>query len=374
MKAAVRKITAYGIFVCMLSLAALLVFSDKKDFSENENRYLAKMPAFTWETVRSGVYMDGINDYLADHFPFRDAFVGARTAVLKALGKREINGIFLTDDGSLIEDYATPKNTERIGRIFKSFADKLDGRAGVHLMLVPTAVYVNSDKLPADAPVRNQMDTARRLYEMTGIAPIDCSGLLLQSRDKGELYYRTDHHWTTLGAYVGYQAFCGEMGFEAEPLSEWKAETVTQDFFGTLYSKANDYSLDGDSITIYTRPDDCLSVNYTDTGVVTDSLYNLEYLEKKDKYSLFLDNLHPLIEVTNENVKNGRALVLVKDSYANSIVPFLAHHYERIYVFDTRYYKKGVAAFVEGLDCEVDVVLVYNMNTIDGDLGVGGVY
>lgn len=374
MKAAVRKITAYGIFVCMLSLAALLVFSDKKDFSENENRYLAKMPAFTWETVRSGAYMDVINDYLADHFPFRDAFVGARTAVLKVLGKREINGIFLTDDGSLIEDYAAPKNTERIGRIFKSFADKLDGKAEVHLMLVPTAVYVNSDKLPADAPVRNQMDTARRLYEMTGIAPIDCSGLLLQSRGKGELYYRTDHHWTTLGAYVGYQAFCGEMGFEAEPLSEWKAETVTQDFFGTLYSKANDYSLDGDSITIYTRPDDCLSVNYTDTGVVTDSLYNLEYLEKKDKYSLFLDNLHPLIEVTNENVKNGRALVLVKDSYANSIVPFLAHHYEKIYVFDTRYYKKGVAAFVEGLDCEVDVVLLYNMNTIDGDLGVGGVF
>ena len=109
MKAAVRKITAYGIFVCMLSLAALLVFSDKKDFSENENRYLAKMPALTWEAVRSGEYMDGINDYLADHFPFRDAFVGARTAALKTLGKREVNGIFLIDDGSLIEDYAAPQ-------------------------------------------------------------------------------------------------------------------------------------------------------------------------------------------------------------------------------------------------------------------------
>ncbi len=374
MKAAVRKITVYGIFTCVLGLAALLVLLEKKEFSENENRYLAKMPAFTWEAVRSGDYMDGVNDYLADHFPLRDAFVGARTAVLKALGKREINGIFLVDDGSLIEDYSAPENTERIGRIFKSFAEKLDGKAEVHLMLVPTAVYVNSDKLPANAPVRNQMDTARRLYEMTEIAPIDCSDMLMQSRDEGEIYYRTDHHWTTFGAYVGYKAFCEEMGFEAEALGNWDAEVVTQDFFGTLYSKANDYSLDGDRITIYTRSDDCLSVNYTDTGVVTDSLYNLEYLEKKDKYSLFLDNLHPLIEITNENAQSDRTLVLVKDSYANSMVPFLAHHYERIYVFDTRYYKKGVAAFVEGLDCEVDVVLVYNMNTIDGDLGVGGVY
>ena len=100
----------------------------------------------------------------------------------------------------------------------------------------------------------------------------------------------------------------------------------------------------------------------------------MEYIDKKDKYSLFLDNLHPLIEITNSSSADDRTLVLIKDSYANSIVAFLAHHYKKIYVFDTRYYKEGPAAFIKELDTDTDVVLLYNMNTLDTDLGIRGIY
>ncbi len=356
------------------ALAVLLVVSDKKEFSENENRYLASKPSFSLEAVKSGEYMDNWSDYLSDHFPFRDVFVGTKTGVLKAVGRKKINGVFLTRDGRFIEDYAEPENTQQISNILKKFSDKIKADTRLRLMLVPTAVYVYSDKIPRYAPVRNQMDTAHELYEMTGITPIDCSDKLMQSRFDGELYYRTDHHWTTLGAYVGYQVFCEEMGFEAVPLNEWDFKTVTEEFFGTLYSKVNDYSAVPDSITVYSHPDDELTVKYLDTGVVTDSLYNLEYIDKKDKYSLFLDNLHPLIEITNSSSADDRTLVLIKDSYANSIVAFLAHHYKKIYVFDTRYYKEGPAAFIKELGDDTDVVLLYNMNTLDTDLGIRGIY
>ena len=107
---------------------------------------------------------------------------------------------------------------------------------------------------------------------------------------------------------------------------------------------------------------------------MTDSLYNLEYTEKKDKYSLFLDTLHSLIEITNETAGSDRELALLKDSYANSMVPFLAHHYKKIYVFDTRYYKQGPSAFIKEHPGITDVLILYNMNTLDSDLGIRGIY
>ena len=152
------------------------------------------------------------------------------------------------------------------------------------------------------------------------------------------------------------------------------AETVTAEFYGTIYSKVNDYSHKADSITIYTNPADRLTVDYTDTDEITNTLYNLDYVSQKDKYSLFLNNLHTLIEITNETAESDRELVLIKDSYANSMVPFLAHHYKKIYVFDTRYYKQGPSSFIEEHPSVTDVLLLYNMNTLDTDSGIRGIY
>ena len=151
-------------------------------------------------------------------------------------------------------------------------------------------------------------------------------------------------------------------------------EIAADDFCGTIYSKVNDYSQKGDVITIYRNPSDKLTVFYEDTKETTDSLYNLEYSGKKDKYSLFLNNLHPFIEITNENAESDRELALIKDSYANSMVPFLAHHYKKIYVLDTRYYKLGPSSFIKGHEGVTDVLVLYNLNTVDTDLGIRGIY
>lgn len=370
-----RTLTAGLLAGGVLVLSVTFLLSPKQDFSENENRYLAKFPAFVWEDVKSGQYMEDLSSWFSDHFPFRNFFMGFKADTEIALGKKEINNVYIAENHYLIENYETPVNTERIADTLHKFYEKIDTeKIDTNLMLVPTAIYVHADKLPANAPVMSQMDTAHTIYEKSGIPAIDCSDSLLQAADTEQLYYYTDHHWTTEGAYQGYLAYCEAKELTPVSLDDMQSETVTNEFYGTIYSKVNDYSHKADSITIYTNPVDSLSVNYTDTEEISDSLYNLDYVNQKDKYSLFLNNLHTLIEITNETAESDRELVLIKDSYANSMVPFLAHHYQKIYVFDTRYYKQGPSSFIEEHPGVTDVLLLYNMNTLDSDSGIRGIY
>ncbi|MBQ7944231.1 MAG: hypothetical protein IJ326_09250 [Lachnospiraceae bacterium] len=370
-----RTITAVGLTGAVLVLMIIFFFLPKQEYSEKENRYLATFPEWNWTDVRSGEYMGDVTDYLSDHFPFRDFFMGLKTDAEMAMGKQEINEVYIAEDDYLIEAYQTPANTERIVETLKNFYEKLDTeKLEVNLMLVPTASYVHADKLPQFAPSLSQMETAEIIYEQTGIPAIDCSDRLLEQADTDRLFYKTDHHWTTYGAYQGYLEYCEVKGLTPVALEDLSAETVTTEFYGTIYSKVNDYSRKGDEITIYTNPTDDLTVRYIDTEETSDSLYNMEYLEKKDKYSMFLDNLHTLIEITNENAESEDVLVLIKDSYANSMVPFLTTHYQKIYVFDTRYYKQGPSKFIDEHPEVTDVLLLYNMNTLDTDTGIRGIY
>lgn len=370
----IRKWTVRVLCAGILCLAAALLLSPKKEFSENENRYLEKMPKLTAKTVFDGEYTESLSDWLADHFPMRDFFMGLKTGAELAGGRKEINHIYIGEDGYLIEPYAAPQNTQRIIDTFVSFHEKIKERnVAVSLMLVPTAVTAYEQKLPACAPSSDQMKTAREIWEATDMQVVDCSEKLLAASGE-QLYYRTDHHWTTMGAYCGYLAYCEEKGISPVPLEAFETQTVTDEFAGTLYSKVNDYSHRKDEITIFTNPSDDLTVTYADTGEVSDSLYNFEYLREKDKYSMFLNNIHPLVEIENKKASSDGVLMLIKDSYANSMAPFLAHHYRKIYVFDTRYYKEGPSSFLAEHWEVTDVLLLYNMNTLDGDSGIRGIY
>ena len=186
------------------------------------------------------------------------------------------------------------------------------------------------------------------------------------------LYYRTDHHWTTYGAYVGYKAWCDALG--TQPMDKSMVQnTVSEDFRGTIYSKLNDPYFGTDTIVSWSDPNWDLSVEYSDTEEVTDTPYNSEYLTQKDQYSYFLNNIHPLVTITNHAVSDG-AIAVVKDSYANSFVPFLLNHYHTVYIFDTRYHKGGVSKFINSHEDIKDVLILYNTGTLDKDTGIGGIY
>ena len=186
----------------ILALAIGFFAANKQDFSENENRYLAKLPSPGWEDIKSGAYMQGLSDYASDHFLFRDFFIGLKTKAETALGRKEINGVYIAGDGYLIEAYKSAENTERIAGILKSFAQELEGQEAdtqetegqeprLRLMLVPTAVYVYEDRLPAHVQTKNQMETAEAVYRAAGIVPIDCKARRCWNKNGEPLYYRT---------------------------------------------------------------------------------------------------------------------------------------------------------------------------------------
>lgn len=371
--------TAVVITVITTGLLLLLLILPKKTFSENENRTLKNWPQMTFETIRTGSFMKGLEEYLSDHFPLRDQFMTIRTRTERILGKKEVNGIYFAEKGYLIEAYHTPVHTEKIITQYNKLKKAVNTDADIRLMLVPTAVTVYNALLPEKAPDKghiSQTETIRQIYEAVDIRGIDCLKALSEKAEETEdsLYYRTDHHWTTLGAYQAYKAYCAEVGLQAFPESRYKKTAVTDQFRGTVYSKLNDTTIPGDKIVIYEDPESRLKVMYPDTGLETNTLYAWEYLEKKDKYSMFLNNLHPEIDIENAAAETDRELVLIKDSYANSIVPFLTGHFRKIHVFDTRYYKFGPSSYINEHPEVTDVLILYNMNTIDTDLGIGGIF
>ena len=402
----VGLITAFILCFSVWCLAA-----PKQTFSENENRALASWPVYSFTALKDGSYMSGIQSYLSDHFPLRDPFMTLKTKYEMLTGREEINDIYLAKDGYYIEAYKTPKQQKKIITQFQKLQDAIttDAKANVRLMLVPTAISTYNAKLPSCAPDRGvlrQVDTMNEIYaalpEMQKVdawsalqaaATQEAADRTRASGNAGDaqpvagtgdagsaassaagLYYHTDHHWTTHGAYIGYQAYCEAAGLTAIPEADFQQDCVTTDFHGTIFSKLHDSTVPGDAITLYENPANQLTVSYPDTGEVTDTLYNLDYLTQKDKYSMFLSNLHPLVEITNATADSDRQLVLIKDSYANSMVPFLVQHYQKIYVFDTRYYRFGPSSFINEHPDVTDVLLLYNMNTIDTDLGVGGIF
>ena len=408
-RAEVLTVSLITAFILCFSVWCLV--APKQTFSENENRALASWPVYSFDTLKDGSYMSGIQTYLSDHFPLRDPFMTLKTKYEMLTGREEINDIYLAKDGYYIEAYKTPKQQKKIITQFQKLQDAIttDAKEIVRVMLVPTAISTYNAKLPGSAPDRGvlrQVDTMNEIYaalpnmqkvdawsalqtaaaqENTDrpLASGDADGAqpVAEAEDTGcdtsaadSLYYHTDHHWTTHGAYVGYQAYCDAAGLSPIPEADFQKTCVTTDFHGTIFSKLHDSTVPGDAITLYENPANQLTVSYPDTGEVTDTLYNRDYLAQKDKYSVFLNNLHPLVEITNARADSDRQLVLIKDSYANSMVPFLVHHYQKIYVFDTRYYRFGPSSFINEHPEVTDVLLLYNMNTIDSDLGVGGIF
>lgn len=401
-RAEVLTVSLITAFILCFSVWCLV--APKQTFSENENRALASWPVYSLTALKDGSYMSGVQTYLSDHFPLRDPFMTLKTKYEMLTGREEINDIYLAKDGYYIEAYKTPKQQKKIITQFQKLQDAIttDAKQNVRVMLVPTAISTYNAKLPGSAPDRGvlrQVDTMNEIYAaLPNMQKVDAWSALqtaaaqeadnagnaqsmADAEDVGSdtaaatgLYYHTDHHWTTHGAYVGYQAYCGAAGLSPIPEADFQKTCVTTDFHGTIFSKLHDSTVPGDAITLYENPANRLTVSYPDTGEVTDTLYNRDYLAQKDKYSMFLNNLHPLVEITNETADSDRQLVLIKDSYANSMVPFLVNHYQKIYVFDTRYYRFGPSSFINEHPEVTDVLLLYNMNTIDTDLGVGGIF
>ena len=364
-----NKILALILSLFVIIFFCVFIFNKSQKFSENENRYLQQLPKFSINSLLKGEYIEKIENYFADQFPLRNGFMSIKTTFDKSIGKKDINNVYISSDDYLIEKYKKPINSDRIIKSLNSFYQNLN-YVNINLMLVPTSISINSDKLPNNVEFKEQMQELNYIYDKITFNTINVYDTLLEQNKYYQMYYKLDHHWTSYGAYYAYVEYAKANNIKYLSINDFEIEEVTKDFNGTLYSKSNDYSRKPDSIYLFIPKKHDYEVEYVFNKKKTDTLYELSYLDKKDKYSLFLDNNHPLIVVTNKDLNSKNEIVVIKDSYANSIIPFLINHYSKVHIIDPRFYQNDISEYIKSNKNIKDALILYNMNTIDEDVGI----
>ncbi len=335
-----------------------------RDFSEMENRYLARFPRFSLKDLADGDFTSGVENYLNDQIIGRDGFKELNTAATYFSGMRESNGVYYAEGGALIQEFLpdgdTLENAERNAEAVKAFAGS--SSVPVYFALIPSAAEIYRDALPKGAPNADQKALISELYGISG-GGIDIYSAVAQHSDD-YIWYKTDHHWTSLGAYYAYAALAPAMGIEPVGLERYERSVLSRSFYGALYSKSPAYWIEPDEIGAYV-PEDGIKVRSFENGEATEKeLYCGEFLDKKDKYSVFLGGNQPLITVETEN-GDGRKLLVLRDSYMDSCVPFLTAHFSGIDLIDPRYYKLGISDYIEenGVDAVLICYSVYNFSS-----------
>ena len=347
-----------AVFCAFLALLGILhlVLPDRT-FSPVENRNLRQVPAFTWRALREGSYTAALETYLEDQFPLRDGWMGLKTRWEWLLGKREFHDVFLCGgarSGRVGEGDRWEQNLGFVDRL----AEKTD--IPVYLGLIPTAAEVWKDRLPHGA---DSADQSALLKEARGTGAVwaDIAGALAAHSEE-PVFYRTDHHWTSLGAYYGYTALLEAMGETPLPLG--KAETVSDDFYGTLYSSSGVHWVPPDTIERYVRED---AVTVEDVyGGGKHGLYVDSFLEEKDQYASFLGGNQPLYIVRNSAASSDKKLLLVRDSYSDSLAPFLCRHFAEIHLLDLRYNKTSVAQYAADMGAD-GIAVLYSVDNFMKD-------
>ena len=380
----IANILTVLLFVIPLALGLILfVALPDKDFSEEENRSLQTLPKLTWKSLSEGKYGQQMNSYFADQFPARDALVGLKGVAELALGKGENNGVVLGKDGQLAVRWFDAY-VDRLTRVYdtdfyakESIDAQTDALNKLHAELaakeIPLTVILPPRTLDVvGAQTHYPMQSANALWVDIdaglddSVSYLDLRKPMQDAYESGAyVYYRTDHHWTTKGAYTAYKSLMSAWGRadETVPESAFTIETV-EEFYGTTWSRAGFKFARPDSLEIWHfEGEDAYTVTDPETGVRFDGFYNRDYLAKKDKYSAFLDGTHGILTVTKNTDEDRETLLVLKDSFFNSMVPFLAQHYDLVVVNLSVGGVQPLQTYIEQYGCD-GVLIVYNAENI----------
>ena len=353
------------LFLCMAICFDIIAFvTPDKEFSETENRMLAQLPKITGKNLSDGSFCENTEKYLSDQFAYRDAWSSISFFIRHSVFRQsEINGVYTGKDNYLMLIPSAPRGLEQ----------KLDSINAVtqryhelnHCMaVIPNAVTVMTDKLPLFVPPSRQPEQLSATADaLQGIHFCDVTRWL-QSHSDEDLYYHTDHHWTSRGAYLSFRSIASSLQIDPDSVS-FDIYTVSEDFQGTLASKCGSHGFH-DKIEIYVPKGNMpLSVKYSDSSETKGTVYQKEYLDTKDKYALFLGGNHPIVTVTT-TADTDRSLLLIKDSYANCFVQFLTPYFDQIIIVDPRYCYDSIDAVINQYRI-TDLLYLYNADTFMTD-------
>ncbi|NLP26959.1 MAG: hypothetical protein GX365_06385 [Clostridiales bacterium] len=364
-----NKLSAVLFMTILLILPIMTLASKKGTFSDVENRNLATPPKPSIEHIKDKSFMNGVEDYLSDHFIGRTKWVEAKVRQEILIGKEEINGVYILND-MLIQKLSPPdyEKVDKAMEAINNFAS--DNKANVYVMFAPSAGGIYSGELPTNAPIINQKAFIEYMYNKlnSNVTTIDVYNSLYAVRDE-YIYYRNDHHWTPYGAFCAYKPAIKRLGFSEISYNKYHIEHASNDFKGTLYSKTLYDKITPDMIDLYNYEGGAkvLSVEVNDGMEIKEyeSIYFREYLEEKDKYLVYLGQNQPLITIKTD-VKNDRKLLVIKDSYANVFIPFLTQHYREITVLDLRFIRTSYNNIIN-MDDYNQVLILYNALTMEND-------
>ncbi len=352
------------------SLIILNFIIPSESFSQQENRYLATIPEFNFKDLVSGRYIESMDNYINDHFIGRNFWLKLNSFMQLSTGKTENNGVYIGRDGYLFEEFKftedNDRNLDRIASAINEFTKNKE--IPIYFMLIPNSIYINREKLPNNAEVDDQKIIINKFYQkLEDTINVDVTDVLQLENQENQIYFRTDHHMTSYGAYIVYLEFCQKANISAIPLEEFDRETVSKEFLGTFDSKAQVLNQRKDKIEVY-KNDINQNVEGNYDGETYNSIFNSEYLKGKDKYSYFLNGNYSKV-VIKTKVDNNKKLLVIKDSYAHIMSQFLCQNYEEVHFIDPRYYKADISEYADENNI-TDILFLYNLSNMADDVAL----
>ena len=365
-----------AVFVLLTAGAGILTLVVKdRAFSESENRTLSRMPVFSLSALFDGSFMTDFESWLSDQFPLRDEAIALKTDYDRLGGKTEENGVYIGKNNRLFEFPAKYDEDKT-----KAKTDAVNGFLSAHpelnaiVAIVPNSSYVYAEELPGNLTLSDQKNQIDRIYSYLSsekLITIDTLSPLYELKKNGtELYYRTDHHWTTRAAFGVFSEISEH--WELDTATEYRFYTVTDSFEGTLSSKSGVHDTkDAIDICIPENSEESYAVNFESLQLKTVTLFDETKLTHKNKYEVFLGGNYDKVSIET-TAPNNNTLLIIKDSYANCMIPMLTPHFSQIVIVDPRYMTDTIDTVMSEYSF-THVLFLYNLNTFNEDSALNDV-
>ena len=368
-----KKYPTFFVFSAIVILFTVIdIINSPKEFSELENRNLSQIPILSLESYIDTSFSSDYEKYINDQFFLRDKWIDLKSRIEYLLGKRENNDIIFGKDNYLFKKFTT-FNDEMLKNNLNSIITFTNNyNKEVDFFIIPNSYAIYDELTPRYLPLVDQLSLINSINSYLSlksnnhINTINVAEELLKNKDD-YIYYKTDHHWTSYGAYLAYLTYMDYLGLEIVDINNLEKITINN-FLGTYYNRSKYFKADSDFITYY----NILGLHIEIDGKEQLSLMDLDKFKGSDKYSAFLWGNNGLTKVINENIseeRKGSSILIFKDSYANSFIQFLSYNYEIIDIIDLRYFKESIRNFMKDKDYN-EILIMYSFNNLSSDINI----
>ena len=368
-----KKYPTFFVFSAIVILFTVIdIINSPKEFSELENRNLSQIPILSLESYIDTSFSSDYEKYINDQFFLRDKWIDLKSRIEYLLGKRENNDIIFGKENYLFKKFTT-FNDEMLENNLNSIITFTNNyNKEVDFFIIPNSYAVYDELTPRYLPLVDQLSLINSINSYLSlksndhINTINVAEELLKNKDD-YIYYKTDHHWTSYGAYLAYLTYMDYLGLEIVDINNLEKITINN-FLGTYYNRSKYFKADSDFITYY----NILGLHIEIDGKEQLSLMDLDKFKGSDKYSAFLWGNNGLTKVINENIseeRKGSSILIFKDSYANSFIQFLSYNYEIIDIIDLRYFKESIRNFMKDKDYN-EILIMYSFNNLSTDINI----